>query len=422
MLEKIMFNLLSNAIKVTPSGGAITIELAASDKKQMLPLISKDNMVDVVELIISDTGPGLEKEQLSRIFERFYQVEGLNKTYIGGTGIGLELVQNFVNLHKGEIKVSSKIGECTSFVIHLPADNTFYEDHQLLVENVDISENDKDFLSISMKDDGDAFLDPVTTNRDISTTVLIVEDNMELSDYLNLELQKSYNILLAHNGKEGYKMATEMLPDAIITDVIMPEMDGFQFCKLIKTNPVTSHIPLLMLTAKASIENRIEGLENGADAYMVKPFDAKLLQLRLKQLITSRQLIFDKYFAAISGKQDAFNTSSVDRDFIEKLLSYVNENISNSDLNVEEFASHLSLSRSQLYRKVKALTGETVNEFIRKIRLERAKQILEQGDSNISETSYAVGFTSPSYFSKCFKAHFGILPKQINGIDNRINE
>lgn len=418
MLEKIMFNLLSNAIKVTPSGGAISIEISTSGKKRILPLISEEDKIDVVELTISDTGPGLEKEQISRIFERFYQVEGLNKTYIGGTGIGLELVQNFVHLHKGEIKVSSKIDEGTSFIIQLPADKSFYHDSQIMAKNDDLLATDNEFLSLPIEEEHSTLLETGSGNKEISATVLIVEDNVELADYLKLELKKSYHVLQADNGKEGYKIATEMLPDVIITDVIMPEMDGFQFCKLIKSNPVTSHIPLLMLTAKASIENRIEGLENGADAYMVKPFDTKLLTLRLKQLVTSRQLIFDKYFAAISGNQDTVNTTSVDRNFIEKLLSYVNENISNSDLNVEELAAHLSLSRSQLYRKVKALTGETVNEFIRKIRLERAKQILEQGHANISEASYAVGFTSPSYFSKCFKAHFGVLPKQIGSREN----
>ena len=208
-------------------------------------------------------------------------------------------------------------------------------------------------------------------------------------------------------------MAKETLPDAIITDVVMPEMDGFEFCKTIKTDTSTSHIPVMMLTARTTIENRIEGIENGADAYMIKPFDLKLLKLRLSQLITSRQLIFDKFFGAISGADEKINSNSIDKEFIQKLLEYINNNISDSNLSVEELASQLKLSRSQLYRKIKAITGQTVNEFIRKIRLERAKQILDSGRGNISEACFSVGFSSPSYFSKCFKAHFGILPSEI---------
>jgi len=197
-----------------------------------------------------------------------------------------------------------------------------------------------------------------------------------------------------------------------MTDVIMPEMDGFLFCKHIKSDIKTSHIPLLMLTAKTQIKNRMEGIENGADAYMVKPFDMRLLKLRLSQLITSRQLIFNKYFSVISDV-DTSNATSIDKEFIEKVLSYIHERIGDPDLNVESLASQLNLSRSQFYRKIKALTNQTANEFIRNIRLLKAKQIIETGNSNISEVCYQVGFSSPSYFTKCFKSHFGILPKEI---------
>jgi len=230
---------------------------------------------------------------------------------------------------------------------------------------------------------------------------------------LKQKLSNDYKVYTGTNGKEGLKIAKDILPDAIITDVVMPEMDGFEFCKTIKKDTSTSHIPLLMLTARTTIENRIEGIENGADAYMVKPFDLQLLKLRLSQLIISRQLIFDKFFGAISGSNEKTNSNSIDKEFIQKLLDYINDNISDSNLSVEELASQLKLSRSQLYRKIKALTGQTVNEFIRRVRLERAKQILDSGRANISEACFSVGFSSPSYFSKCFKAHFGILPSEI---------
>jgi signal transduction histidine kinase/ligand-binding sensor domain-containing protein/DNA-binding response OmpR family regulator len=411
MLEKIIFNLLSNAIKVTPKGGAINIDLFSNHKLYNLPLVNKVKPVKAIEIVISDTGKGLNEEEVDKIFERFYQVENQNKTYIGGTGIGLEVVKSFVYLHKGDIKVESKIGSGTSFKILLPVGKDHYTENQIIYKNEkEVNIKDK-FLLINTDETEVQSTDNTVYSK--TKTILIVEDNVELLDYLKNELNNEYKVFVTSSGKEGIKIAKENLPDAIITDVVMPEMDGFEFCRAIKTDASTSHIPVLMLTARTTIENRIEGIENGADAYMVKPFDLKLLKLRLSQLITSRQLIFDKFFGAISGADEQINSNSIDKEFIQKLLDYINKNISDSNLSVEELASQLKLSRSQLYRKIKAITGQTVNEFIRKIRLERAKQILDAGSANISEACFSVGFSSPSYFSKCFKAHFGILPSEI---------
>lgn len=411
MLEKIIFNLLSNAIKFTPDGGAITVELLSKDQLYLLPLVDDSNPVKTIEIKISDTGHGLETDEVPKIFERFYQVEGQNKTYFGGTGIGLEVVLNFVKLHKGLIDVTSDVGLGTTFKIVLPSGNEHFEVNEIVINENSTYPRKEAFLAIPSVE---IINQSVGSTKFIKTfTLLIVEDNVDLRDYLHTELKDHYNVLLANNGKEGVEIAKKSFPDVILTDVIMPEMNGFEFCKIIKKEPSTSHIPLLMLTAKATTENRIEGIENGADAYMVKPFDLKLLKLQLEQLIKSRQLIFDKYFSAISGVQDNLNAASFDKEFIEKLLNYINNAIDDSNLSVEEIAIHLNLSRSQFYRKVKALTGQTPNEFIRKIRLERAKQILEKGNSNISEVCYSVGFATPSYFSKCFKAHFGVLPTEI---------
>jgi signal transduction histidine kinase/DNA-binding response OmpR family regulator len=412
MLEKIIFNVLSNAMKVTPDGGAINIDLFSKDDLVVLPLVDEEKPIKVIEIIISDTGPGLDKEQATKIFERFYQVENLNKTYYGGTGIGLEVVQNFVKLHKGNIEVESKIGEGTTFRILLPAGRNHFSEEELLTEVTSAT---------SLKERFVPRINTETEKVDVSTdertnklyTILIVEDNTELRNYLREELKEDYKILVANNGKEGLELSREVLPDAIITDVIMPEMNGFDFCKILKTDLKTSHIPLLMLTAKTRIDDRIEGISYGADAYMVKPFDMRLLKLRVSQLITSRKLIFNKYFGAISGAEESKNALSIDKEFIQKVLSFINKNISDSDLSVELLAAELNLSRSQLYRKIKTLTGQTVNEFLRKIRLQRAKQLLESGSANVSEVCFKVGFSSPSYFTKCFKAHFGVLPTDI---------
>ena len=414
MMEKIIFNLLSNAFKATPEGGAINIELLSKDELYNLPLVDSQKPTEGLELIISDTGPGLKQEETERIFERFYQVENLNKAYYGGTGIGLEVVQSFVKLHKGKIEVKSEVGSGTSFRIILPKGPGHFERNEIFTDFKEPDSQKERVNLVSSKIETIPDVSPEETS--INYTLLIVEDNAELRSYLRNELKNQYRVLLAKNGKEGLEMAKSALPDIIITDVIMPEMDGFEFCQKIKGDMRTSHIPLLMLTAKARIDDRMQGIETGADAYMVKPFDLRLLRLRLSQLITSRQLIFNKYFSVISDVPMNRNTTSLDKDFIEKVMNYINKNIGDPDLSVEVLASNLNLSRSQFYRKIKALTNQTANEFLRNIRIERAKQIIEMGNTNISDVCYQVGFSSPSYFTKCFKAYFGILPTEVEPI------
>ena len=409
MLEKIVFNILSNAFKVTPSGGAITVNIDSKDSS-ILPLINSTEPTKAIEISISDTGVGLEEEEIKNIFKRFYQVEKLNKNYYGGTGIGLEVVKSFVELHKGKIEVKSDIDKGTTFKIYLPKGNEHFKETEInraplkTIKATDIlSQHNTTEETVS---------EP--TKSPAPYTLLIVEDNVELQNYLKSELKHDYKVVVCANGNEGLKMAKELLPDIIVTDIIMPIMDGLAFCKQIKTDLRTSHIPVLMLTAKARVDDRIEGIENGADAYMVKPFNMRLLKLRLSQLVTSRQLIFNKYFSAISDVSTESNTSSFDKEFIEKVLNYIKENISNPDLSVETLAGELNLSRSQFYRKVKVLTNQTASEFIRNIRLQKAKQLIEKGNTNISEVCYLVGFSSPSYFTKCFKSYFKMLPTEVN--------
>jgi DNA-binding response OmpR family regulator len=374
--------------------------------------VSKTEGVKAVEIIISDTGPGIEKGEVEKIFERFYQVENLNKTYYGGTGIGLELVRDFVRLHKGEIEVDSKVGEGTTFTIILPMGKSHFDDSEILLDSIEVQvKNKQSITSLEIEKETEKGID-IDENLH-KYTLLIVEDNYELRDYLKNELEKEYKVLVANNGKSGIDLANEFLPDIILTDVMMPEMNGFDFCKNIKGDLRTSHIPVLMLTAKTEIEDRIEGIEVGADAYMAKPFDMRLLRLRMSQLLTSRQLIFNKYFSLISEVPEGTKTLSLDKEFIEKVLNYIKENISNPDLNVESLAAQLKLSRSQFYRKIKVLTNQTANEFLRNVRLQKAKQILERDNLSISEVCYKTGFSSPSYFTKCFKSYFGILPTDV---------
>ncbi|MCL5129254.1 hybrid sensor histidine kinase/response regulator transcription factor [Algibacter sp. L4_22] len=416
MLEKIIFNIMSNAIKVTPDGGAINAGVLYTDDLVLFPLIDEKEPRKALEIRISGTGPGLDKDEINKIFERFYQIENLNKGYYGSTGIGLEVVQSFIKLHKGKVEVESEVGKGTAFRILLPAGNTHFTKEELAPQVILESIKKEKFILNYAVESVETDEDSVIETR--SSTLLIVEDSVELRKYLKSELKNHYKILVAKNGKEGLEIAKQSIPDIILTDVIMPEMDGFEFCKQIKTDIKTSHIPLLMLTAKTRIDDRLEGIGFGADAYMVKPFDMRLLKLRLAQLITSRKLILDKYFGGVNGKEKS--VTSIDKEFMQKILSYISENMSDSDLSVEVLASKLNLSRSQLYRKIKSLTGQTVNEFLRKTRIQKAKQILETENSNISEVCYKVGFSSPSYFTKCFKSHFGILPTEVKVKDDEL--
>lgn len=414
MLEKIIFNILSNAFKVTSEGGAISVVISMKyDKTGLSNENEHQGFAEFAEIRISDSGPGLEREQLKRIFERFYQVDNLNKAYYGGTGIGLEVVKNFVELHSGKVEVESELGVGSVFSILLPLGKAHFEEDQIIDENKESSILVKRQESVFNGSPAIDLQEEVKEQVARTNTLLIVEDNIELRNYLKDELKEWYRVITAINGKEGLKKTKEFIPDIIITDIIMPEMNGIDFCKIIKSDIRTSHIPILVLSAKSKIDDRMEIIEMGADAHLSKPFDMRLVKLTLDQLIKSRQLIFDKYFGAISGAAENEKATSIDKEFIQKILSYINDNISDSNLSVESLASELNLSRSQLYRKVKTLTGQSVNEFLRKIRLQRAKQKLENGSSTISEVCYQVGFSSRSYFTKCFKAHFGVLPTDV---------
>ncbi len=411
MLEKIIFNILSNAFKVTPEGGSITICISKKNKLEILPIIDEVNPVKVFEISVKDTGPGLEKDQLNKIFERFYQVDSLNRSYYGGTGIGLEVVRSFVELHRGKVEVESTVGEGTIFRIILPIGNDHFEEKEIVLSNPssDVIQKEK-FILPSFEE-----IDDKDENNEATElqTVLIVEDNTELLNYLKKELGNHYKVLTASNGKKGLELAQKASPDIIITDVIMPEMNGFDLCVNIKNDIRISHIPILMLTTKSMTDDWVEGIESGADAYMSKPFNMRVLKSRLKQLVANRKLLFNKYFSAISETSVNKNTTSIDKEFIQKVLNHIDENLNDPELSVELLASELNLSRSQFYRKIKTLTGQTANGFLRKIRLQRAKIMIEKGNTNISDVCYSSGFSSPSYFTKCFKKEFEILPTEV---------
>ena len=409
MLEKIIFNLLSNAFKATPNEGLITVQINNPTDLILLPLVNEKEPVKALEVIIKDTGLGIKKENLNKVFDRFYQANEINEQYYGGTGIGLELVKSFVDLHKGKIILTSKENKGTQFKIYFPFGYDHLKDKNLNKEDA------KAINQYSESENKKEEEEQLTADKELNNKkiVLLVEDNVELRTYIKNELTNDYYIKEASNGLEGLEKANKYIPDIIITDVMMPIMDGFEFCERIKSDIKTSHIPILMVTAKGMQIDKLKGIDSGADVYLNKPFNMKVLKSYLNQLITSRQILFDKYFNSVSTTIDSNNTTSLDKEFMNNVLSYINENINDEKLNVENLAGELFLSRSKLYRKIKALTGDTANEFIRKVRLEKAKQIIEGTEYTISEICYKVGFSSPSYFTKCFKDHFGVLPTEI---------
>lgn len=410
LLEKVIFNLLSNAFKATPENGVITISIYSCKSKVHFPLINELESFDALEITIEDTGSGISKDDIEHIFERFYQATNRNQQYYGGsgTGIGLELVKSFVELHKGNIEVESEEGQGTKFKVLFPLGKDHLKSSEYrLATNTETSSNLNDQNIVDFETTNNVLKSFQLENK---KTILIVEDNIELRNYLKSKLRADYIVVEAENGIAGLQIALKGIPDLIITDVIMPEMDGFEFCKKIKDDLKTSHIPVLMLTAKAMSSEKVKGIDSGADAYLTKPFEMKVLRSYLKRLIENRQKFLEKNINDKNKITLLENTTSIDKTFMQKVLDYVNENIGEADLNVEHLADDMSLSRSQLYRKIKAITGITANELIRKIRLERAKQMIEQGSESISEIGFKVGFSSPSYFSKCFKNEFGILP------------
>ncbi|OWW24718.1 hypothetical protein B4Q04_12670 [Zobellia sp. OII3] len=406
MLEKIIFNILSNAFKITPDNGSITIGVFKCNEAMVFPQVDDEKPVQAVEIAIEDSGSGIKKEDLEKIFERFYQAEHMNSQYYGGTGIGLEVVKSFIDLLKGKISVESEASIGTKFRIFLPLGKAHFKPSELFLAP-DINLDDKPEVK---QEDG--LLDQLTVDTD-NQTLLVVEDNAELRAYLKKELREEYNVIEAVNGTQGLEMALKRIPDVILSDVVMPEMDGFEFCKRVREDLKTSHIPILMLTAKTMTDDWVRGIDSGADVYLNKPFEMKVLRAQLKQMLNSRRVLFNKYLNDSNNVKVPENTSELDKGFITKVLDYITANLSDENLNVEQLAEELHLSRSQLYRKIKALTGCSANEFLRKIRLEKAKQMIENGNESISEVCFKVGFSSPSYFTKCFKAHFGHLPTEM---------
>ena len=393
-VERICYNLLSNALKYTGEGGSITIKAKSTD--------------ETVEICIKDTGKGIAKEDLKHIFDRFYQVRNSNKD---GTGIGLAIVKAFTELQGGTAKVESEVGKGSEFTITLPkrvAGDNFQPAEETYTMN--------DFL-----DESSAVTDISTENKVSKITsdrqedkprVLVIDDNADIRAYATALLGDEYDVMEASDGSEGLKKAVREVPDVVVCDVMMSGMDGLECCKHLKSDSLTCHIPVILLTAKTLDEHRAEGYAYGADAYLTKPFNGNVLKARIKNLITNRKLM--KIVFGNDAQQEPMEAvaQSAESQFVEKFRTIIQGNLGNSGLNVETISHEMGISRAQLYRKIKSITGISPNDIIREARMKRADRLLETTDKSVSEIAYEVGFSSPSYFTKCYREFFGRTPNK----------
>lgn len=396
----ILSNLLSNSFKFTPENGSITVSTQIKD----------NNFV----LSVTDSGIGLSDAEKHRIFERFYQV----RNEVKGTGVGLSLVKRLVEAHYGTIQVESNVGEGTTFIISFPQDENVYsleerkEDisempiyGKLTDEKIDLLMDDE----TSLYDSQDGENDSATQDR---TRLLIVEDDADVRNYLVAGFMDSAHVLIASNGKEAMDILKDEDVDLIITDWMMPVMDGLELCKTVKQNFKTSHIPVIMLTAKTNEEDEYEGLAVGADSYIGKPFDINKLRLKFRNLLRAKQRTLEHYSQSIDVDPEKIAFNELDREFLEKAKKIVLDNLDNIAFSVDDFCKDMLMSRSNLHLKMKAITGESTIEFIKKIRFSEATKLLEEGRYSVSEISIMVGFNTASYFTTSFKKYFGILPSE----------
>ncbi len=409
-LEKIINNLLSNAFKFTPKNGSITINISR-EKNSKNP---EDENHVVIE--VKDSGIGISSSKTETIFERFYTKKGSDKNNPKGVGIGLSFTKSLIELHQGTIHVSSKPGQGTNFIVKIPTSKEAYSN----IPEISCKEStDTDFVRRSSENESFAIdIDDETTDNSISKSrsqspvLLVVDDNKDIRTFIKHVLKDDYTIYEAENGQEGFEIASKITPNVIVTDLLMPIMDGLQLCEKIKTTKTTSHIPVLILTAKLSQESELEGLKHGADDYIRKPFDVELLHLKLNNILQHREKLRLRFNREITLQPKEVTVTSSDERFLQQAIEIVEKHMMNTDFSVEMLVKEMEHSRSNLYLKFKEITGLSSSEFIRNIRLKRAVQLFESSDLSVKEIMYMTGFNTASYFAKCFKKQFGVKPSE----------
>lgn len=390
-LETILNNLLSNAFKFTPEGGEVWFSMDTA----------QDNFF---QFVISDTGSGIPEKDLPKIFNRFYQSDGSVTREYEGSGIGLALTKELIHLMQGEVQVESKPGTGAIFTVTLPlsadGQSTMPDEISLEPEQFLPTGNHQPLRTVEKE------------NRE-NYSILLVEDNRDLSAYLHGILEKSYNVRVAYDGEEALAAVDEDMPDLILSDMMMPRMDGFTLCETIRSQEATSHIPFILLTARSSVESRLAGLELGADDYMTKPFHVAELEARIRNLLRQRDNLRKRFQREFKVEPGEVTVTSTDEKFLAKVMSSIASNVSNAGFSVEQLSEEVGMSRKNLHRKLVALVDQSPNELIRTYRLKTAMQLLEQQSGNVKEVAFNVGFNNLSYFAKCFKEQFGISPTEV---------
>jgi signal transduction histidine kinase/AraC-like DNA-binding protein len=419
-IEKICYNLISNALKYTPEGGRIVIEVIVGNEMNGIPN-------GFISLSIKDSGVGISKEEQTRIFEHFYRSDKIKNLDKSGFGIGLAIVYGLVKACHGTIEIDSREGIGTEFNITLPvSEENFNEDEIECIEkdekaiSLDVYDLEHGTNLFTDKNFGDEVV--ITDKQDKKKNLLLVEDDKDLRSHLKSQFSE-YRIIEAENGKQALESIIEFTPDLIISDIRMPEMDGLELCKRIKEDENTSHIPFILLTAKATVKDECEGLSYGADAYITKPFDTKILQTTVDNLIESRSQLKEKYSKSIALEPSDISITSVDEKFLNKAIAIAEAHIADPDYSVDMFSKEIGMSRSHLHRKFVGLTGLSPSGFIRTLRMKRAAQLLIKGQLTVSEILYEVGIKSRSYFIKSFKEQFGMSPTDFaesNRQNNRV--
>ncbi|WP_372774252.1 two-component regulator propeller domain-containing protein [Mangrovibacterium sp.] len=400
-LDIMIFNILSNAFKYTPEYGRIKIELRTGEQNIKFPS-------GYVELKITDNGKGIPKQFHEKIFERFYQIKEESGALNTGSGIGLSFVKTLVELHHGEIKLDSVPGE-TCFTIHLPLGKDLYSEEEIFDFKRDADRRTKELLTHSYAKNDPTEIPEKSENK---PRILLIEDNLELRDFLRDLLSEEYQIYTASNGVDGLKICVTENPNLVISDVMMDQMDGLQFCENLKSNSEISHIPVILMTALTSIESKISGYKMGADDYITKPFEPELLKIRIRNILDN----FKKLKAGFGSHQEVTSKeltfSKIDEDFLNRVIELIDKNLDNSEFDIENLCKGLGVSSSQLYRKIKSITDLSPVEFVRTYRLKKAALLIKESELRISEIAYRVGFNDALYFSKCFKKQFGISPSK----------
>ena len=412
-MTKILSNILSNAFKFTPEEGEITVSIAENT--------SLKNVNNIVEIKVRDTGIGIPQNEIPKLFDRFYQVDSSQTREYEGTGIGLALTKELVELHHGKISVESEIGKWTEFAISFPLGRNHLKDEEITGDEIEGSEEysketvykTNEIYNNSTNDEKHEIT--YAQNENSRNIILVVEDNYDMREYITGLLSNDYLVEEAINGEQGVRKAEKIIPDLIISDMMMPKMDGNELTRIIKNDEKTSHIPIIILTAKAGQENKLEGLETGADEYLTKPFDIKELQVRIDNLIKIRKKLQEKFSRGkYLPKGNETILSSLDEKFMNKVIEIIEKKLSDEEFSIESLALEIGMSRSQVHRKIKALTGKSPSVYMRTLRLISAKEMIEVKNGNISEIAYSVGFSSPAYFTRCFKEEFGYTPSNFN--------